>query len=544
MSKKTVNITATFWRVVLLGIITLLYFGYSYLVLRPQAFKNISLIDDITNQVETSDYLKRCIYQKDCNNAFRRVFDMGSRRLRPAWWVIGALTHTGLGENPTTEHLFRVYGIGYLSVITLALICISMGTGGLFVVLASLIYFTNFSFAENIIRLGPNEPYSVLLLGIFSLLFLEKEKIISRLSISKKLYSVGLIFLLIITLFIKENTFVVIPAIFIYEVFRTRLRIRKMDWGLIIIPLLVWGMGMTWSYMGKKLARDLQDYPSYYVLSLPILISNGKAVINIISNSTMPFLKLMIPLFFLSWVLLKQKMASFDNRFWYWTAFLFFFTVVLFPWKYILDRYQLMAIWAIAIVSTYLLNILYENVLTILKLKSTNPYSKYVIQAVLLVILSNLFFRGFPLNLARSINYSRFFESFLYFEKEQVQAIKLFNGGGVCINAAYISENSEIFLSIPKALRYLYDITPNFYVLEKDKSKCKYLFSKTGVVLPTLSKEELSKMKPVKSSSYKIQQINPLLFRESFSRHPLKTLLDTDSSLGDSILLDWELREL
>ncbi|HJX58998.1 MAG TPA: hypothetical protein VJ481_00375 [Patescibacteria group bacterium] len=543
MSKKAVNIKATFGRAMLLGIITLLYFGYSYFILRPQVFNRISLIDDITNQVETSEYLKKCIYKKECNDALSRVFDIGSRRLRPAWWVIGALTHTGLGENPTTEHLFRAYGIGFLSVITLALTCISMGMGGLFLVLASLIYFTNFSFTENIIRLGPNEPYSVFLLGIFSLLFLEKEKIISKYKIPKKIYYAGLLVILIITLFIKENTFVVIPAIFIYEAFRVRLRIRKMDWGLIIIPFMFWGMSMIWSYTGKNLTQDkISGYTSYYVLSLPIFIDNGKAIMNIISNSTMPFLKLIIPLILLNWVLLKHRKTSFDNRFWYWIAFLFFFTVVLFPWKYILDRYQLMAIWAIAIVSTYLLKILYENILAILKLKTTNPYSKYVIQAVVLLILSNLFFRGFPLNLARSINYSRFFESFLYFEKEQVEAIKSFNSKGVCINSGYMLDNSEIYLSIPKALRYLYNTTPNFYVLENNQDRCKYLFSRTAVI-PLLSKNELSKMELIESFSYKIPQINPLFFRESFTMHPLKTIIDTNEYLGDSISLYWEIRK-
>lgn len=524
-------------------LISTIYLFYASIFLKPWLFRNFSLVDDGQVLVQSSSYLDDCVLRFRCSKFLDQTFEFGTSRFRPSYWLVNNLVYEVFRNNAELHHAFRIYVVGYLMILLLSLILLDLGVGWLFLITGVFIFVSNYSFSENIIRLGTNEPYQVIFLAIFSLLYLRsKEKrgsgILSPLSPI-------LIILLTWTIFIKENNIAVLPAILLTEYVFVKKRVLKKVLVFIGLPFLLLVLGTVISrIMPSSISGDIPVYTSNYVTNLVIILDNSIANLRLLVNSLSPFLKLSILLFPLLYVNKRIREKLRNKKFYYWMFFTIFFTLILFPWRYVLDRYQLVSIFGISIVTT----LLFDHGLRFIR-NSILPKSFTLgIYGVLFdiasfVIAMNLFFRGFPLNLAKTVNYREWFSAFTQFESDQVRAIALYNDQKVYINGKNNINNWEFLYEIPIHIRFLYELKQNVYMLETLENQEGYIFSRSSFD-SAINTDNLEKAgyRIVDSKSYYIDQIDPIRFRQGFVNQPLRTILNPPLS-ESGFDYYWEVRK-
>ena len=187
-------------------LISVVYLLYAYFVLAPSNYKYFSLIDD-GQSIQNSQYINDCIVYNNCSNANEVFIEKQFGRFRPGYWMIQHFLYKSIDLDPIAHHQFRIYIVGYLSILFISLFVLQAGSGILAIFLSTAVFVTSYSFSENIIRLGPQEPYQILFIGIFSLIFLFRKAFLKK--ISYMYYYLLLLLLLLIAVSIKETSFVI-----------------------------------------------------------------------------------------------------------------------------------------------------------------------------------------------------------------------------------------------------------------------------------------------------------------------------------------------
>jgi hypothetical protein len=508
---------------VLLVVIT--YILYASIFLKPGELKYFSLVDDGQVVVQSSQYFKNCVYRAECRTFIDQTFEFGTSRFRPSYWVINNINYELFGNRADIHHIYRVYVIGLLCLILLTLILLDLKVSKPAIFLGNVLFYSTISFTENIIRLGTNEPYQVLFLALFSFFYLNLKT-----GVSQKIQVVFLTVLLIWALFIKENNIAIIPAMIIAKFISARKELDKKYLLWVIVPafLLVAGMFIT-KKVPSIISLNIPAYTSNYITSLTLIIKNSFATVSLLLNTLSPFMKitlLLIPLY-----LIDPKLRSFlkDRKVVYWISFSIFFVVIMFPWKYVLDRYQLVGIFGLVIVMTAILDRLFKRLFHIVADKYIkNPKIYTAIQCVIFILMVNLLSRGLALNLPKTINYRTWFLGFTTFEAEQVAQIAKYSSGGntIHLNAINNINNWEYLYEIPIHLKHLYRIEPTLRTGDEELTKGDYVIVRSSLDSirdpQTFSRKNYAL---VAEKDYNIPQIDVLRFRRDFVMKPIQIFI-------------------
>lgn len=515
----------------IISIISVFYFIYISLVIKPWTFDNFLLVDDGQVLPQNALYLNSCVKNLDCSRYFDQTFELGGYRFRPGYWIINGINQIVLGNRADLHHIYRAYVIGYLSVILLALILLRLKINKLVIFFTTLIFMTSFSFSENIIRLGTNEPYQVIFLALFSLMYLSQIK-----------KGVFLIVLLAWALLIKENNIAILPAILFTELLTNRrFYLKKSLWLILGIPFLVFIAGSVISrFILPSTTLNIPVYTSNYTVEVGEIFKNSKAIAAILLSDTSLFLFLIFSFL----LLFKNIRKALKNKeFIYWVLFSAFSIVILTPWKYVLDRYYLVGIFGLNVVVAYLISQLITLIRNKLNLKFFDTATKVLaFNIVIFLIMSNLFFIEFPINFAKTLNYRNWFEIFTNFETDQVREIAKYNTDGVYLNTVNNLNSWEFLYEIPIHLKLLYGINPNTEMLGAALPKSGIVFSRSSLDIAfDMKKMEKSGYKKVESKSYYINQIDPLKFRNEFGMRPIQTIFSPPFQ-KENLSYYWEIR--
>lgn len=523
-------------------LISATYLLYASIFLKPWSFRNFSLVDDGQVLVQSSSYLEDCFLHLKCSKFVDQTFELGTNRFRPSYWLINNTTYEIFRNDAQLHHLFRVYVVGLVLALLLTLILLDLKVGWIFTLTAVLAFITNYSFTENIIRLGTNEPYQVIFLAIFSLFYLNRERIEKR----SKNYLSLLLVLLIWTILIKENNIAVLPVILATEFVFNKPKLSVKAFILTAVPSLIFFLG---TFLTKRLPStisvDIPVYTSNYIAHPLTILGNSINHIRLLLNSMSPFLKLSLFFFPLLFVVKTLRKLLKVKKFFYWTFFGLSFTAILFPWRYVLERYQLVAIFGLTVVIAFLFDkVLFSIRKVLLSGAKTHFIYGGLFNIISFLVVMNLFFKGFPLNLAKSINYREWFSVFTEFESDQVRAIAKYNDQKVYINSKNNINNWELLYELPIHLRFLYRLNPNIEILTSLKNLKGYIFSRSSFD-SVVEIDEIGKSgyKLVSTKAYHIDQIDSIKFREQFAMRPLQTILNPPLS-KDHFEYYWEIRKI
>jgi hypothetical protein len=504
--------------------------------------QNFSLIDDGQVLLQSSSYLEDCYSRLECSKFIDQTFELGSGRFRPSYWLINNSTYGIFHNNAQSHHVFRACVIGYFAILLLTLVLIDLEIHWLFVFTGVMLFMTNFSFSENIIRLGTNEPYQVVFLALFSLLYLNREKMHKAF----KLYFPLLVLLLIWAVLIKENNIAVLPAVFLTEFFFNNRKISKKNLVLVGIPAFILVLGIFVSKLTPSvISLDIPVYTSNYVTDIRVIFKNSLANVRLLLNSMSPFLKLTLIISPFLYINKKIRRTLKQKKFYYWIFFSTFFTIILFPWRHVLERYQLVAIFGLTVVTMFLLNQVFiyakDN---FLPQTATTGFAGGALSFLSFVLIMNTLSRGLPVNLAKTLNYRDWFSVFTTFEKDQIEAIAKYKKQKIYINAKENINNWEVLYEIPIHLKFLYNLSTKTEVLKGELPKEGYIFSRSpfDLEVPLNELDELGYHR-VDHQLYSVDQIDPIEYRKSFILRPIQTTLSAPI-IEDKHEYYWEIREL
>lgn len=522
--------------------VTLIYFFYVSVFIKPWRFEDFSMVDDGQVLLQSSSYLRSCFTEFKCTLFIDQTFEFGSSRFRPTYWLINNINFELFGLNPVNYHLFRTYVLGYSIILLLSIILLRQGVAWSIVITVSSLFMSTPSFAENIVRLGTNEPYQILFIALFSMIYLKSRNI-------KHLVSsnfIPILLLLIWILLIKENNVVLIATIVLTEFVLNKFKFKFLDtksFILLIIPFAIFAIGVFFTrYIPSLISLDIPEYTSNYVTSPIMIFNNFASIVSIFSNSMSPFLKLSVLLLPVLYMIKKTRQLLLTKEFVYWTLLTVLSIGILLPWRHVLDRYHLIGIFSASVVVAMIFNETLKHFIIITRNILPNLKSRTLFFEMLLVfILLNLFFKGLPVNLARSINYANWFGTFTMFEGDQMRAISKYDDSDVSINALNNINNWEYLYEIPIHQKYIYERDFKIHLLEGDQATSRYVVSR----FPSDSyiKVDMNDNNNIKDSKkYMVTQIDPIKFRSDFKMKPIATTLNPPI-LDEKIIYYWEIRE-
>ena len=311
-----------------------LFLVYSYAVLKPQEFKNFSLIDD-GQSIQYAGYFKDCFTGFDCGHLKSEIIERQFGRFRPLYWTIQSAFLNTFGVNPILQHEVRVYLVGGVMLALLIFLMIQSGSNYLATFFGAAIFVSSFSFSENIIRLGPIEPFQVILLGIFSFYYLSLNRISK--AIGETLYFTIFTVLFLSLILIKETSAAIIPVVLVHAWFSNtpkklfRNFVAIISFGLIILigSILVAGKGTEVAYS------------SNYSLNPTSVIGNSVGYFQQFYNMTGFIFKFFVFEVIIMLSLGKFKSYALSPNKTYWILVFIFFTGILTPWPFVLERYLL-----------------------------------------------------------------------------------------------------------------------------------------------------------------------------------------------------------
>lgn len=510
----------------ILFLIAGIYLTFVSVVVKPWQFASHSLIDDPFVFVETSKYFNVCLVGEGCSQLFRQIFETGSGRLRPLYWIINLALDQVSSANPMVLHLARYYIVGLVAVLAAAQMCISAGGGVFSALLASMLLFISPTFTENMARLGTPDPYLVILFSLISWFVFRGMKF------NKKYL---LIFILSLTAALVKETAVVIFVPVLAAVLMTD-RKNTLKWYLIQ-PFLI---GLFY-FVGRSIGSmfsptTLSSFPNYisnYAFNPPQLVASFRANLNTILDLTPPIIKLdalfMVAIFALG----KWKELLFKKHGLYWLVFAGTFFAVMIPWKFVIPRYHLVTIFGIYIFT----GLLIEHALNSIKEKF-KFHQSYLIFAVLYVLVgSNIFFRNFAIAYPQTINYINWYKIFLKFEHDQVFEVSQLENGKVYINASDNVNNLEVIYGMPIILKNIYGNPVEFSQLPSVLPGSGYLLERDALT----AKIKTEDLKVVSAKNYTINQIDPIAFRSLFLFRPIQTLKNPPA--GQRMEYSWQIKK-
>ncbi|MFZ3301255.1 MAG: hypothetical protein WA152_00905, partial [Microgenomates group bacterium] len=434
------------------------------------------------------------------------------------------------------------YGVGYVIVLLLSIILLKQSVPWYVTSIVSALFISTPSFAENIVRLGTNEPYQILFIALFSLVYLNSRNIKHLLSYN----FIPVLLLLVWTVLIKENNVIIVLAIILTEFVLNKFKFNFLDIKSTIflaIPCIIIIIGVVFTrYLSSVISLDIPEYTSNYVSSPIVIFNNFVSIITIFVNSMSPFLKLSILLLPVLYAIKKSRQIFLTKEFVYWISLTVLSVGILLPWRHVLDRYHLIGIFSASVVIAIIFSEALKNFMSYIR--NIFPFLKnkmYFVDMLLIFVLLNMFFKGLPVNLARSINYANWFSTFTKFEGDQMRAIAKYKDSDVSINALNNINNWEYLYEIPIHQKYVHGRDFKINLLKDEKSELKYIVSR----YPSdyFIEFDIDKGKNIiDSQKYIVPQIDPILFRSYFKMKPIATILNPPL-LEQQLVYYWEIRE-
>lgn len=496
-------------------LVSIIYILFVSVFLRPWELKHFSLIDDGEAFIQNYHNITSCLSQRNCNDLSNQIVEKQFGRFRPMRWVIDASIYEIFGNNIYGMHMFKIYGVGLSLILLLIYFLIRAKANSIVIIFCCALLTINFSFIETVIRMGPDEPYQLLLIGMFSVIFLyvNKFKAISTILL-------GMIF------FVKETSIALVPAILNYGR-------RFQSWMTILFATIT----IVFIYLSRSSPSTFVYSDNYGVNVISIFNSIGW-YLQVFIDSLKPISYII--LFVIPFVLYKPVRKKIWNKeFKYWLIIFLSFTAIVLPWKYQLERYVLIPVFALLLIG----GIILSEIVDVIKSKIKNrKITVLIFNVVTVFVLINIFFIFQSGNIARAVNYSSWYKKFLQFESEQVEGIVSIGKGPVYINAKDTIDNWEVLYEIPMHIKYFYGgKTAVERVGEKTPTNA-YIFSRSSLD-PAIDEDILKNAPIVVSGKKEISQINIIEFSKLFVLRPIQTLQNPPMS-KDLIFHYWEIRKM
>lgn len=475
------------------------YLIYSFFILKPTSYQNFSLIDDGEAFLQNNANFCECLINKECKNLGNQLIEKDFGRFRPLRWVMDEIIYLSFGNNPRGIHTFKIIIIGILIVWLLTYLLTVEGVNLPITTFSVLLLISNFSFTENIVRLGTDEPLQLIFLTLSVIIFLYKFN-------SKKMVLLSTLFL-VITLFVKETSLALIPVA-IVSLYNNK---NKFYIKYLVILSIVILTGIILSKTGVSTFV----YSDNYKLTFISAIKSFVWYISYYFKSLAPFSYFVL---FLPFIVGKNNSRLINFS----LLIILSFTLMMLPWGYHLERYTLIPLFFFAVI----IGISLSKINNLIYLKLNNIYLKITYLLTFTVFLSNLYFSGQLQNLIRSVNYQMWYSKFIKYESDQVYALSKLQNENVYINATDTLNNWEVKFEIPINLKYLYHLNTVFI------NKTPTQYPSSGYVLNNTTLEPMYLNNPnsmvTDSMSYNIPKIDPIKFETDFKKRPLQTIDNID----------------
>lgn len=490
-------------------LISIIYLSHSYFVLSPNKYQSFSLIDD-GQTILNNSYFKECFNGRGCNNLSNVLVEKEFGRFRPAYWSINYFTFEAIGLNPILLHQVRVYIIGLTIILLIGIILFKSGGSAVSVLISSLFFFTSFSFTENIVRLGPVEPFQLITIALMSYFYLFGDKY-------KWLFIIA--FYIFSTL-IKETSVVLLFPLLI-----TAFYFNEKDKKNVVTMSF---FGIAFFILSRYFTKPIDSSVAYIEnlqFDINLVLNNFRQYFQLILNSTSPFIKTFSLIYIFLMISGKNVKLLFSKNIIYWVLTFIFFTGVLIPWKYVLERYVLVSLFSLSIVIGLMTTQIQKFIFDYYTKNKSGNLFQLVVNSVFILLLINMVFLKFPIDYAKSVNYRNWYSQFLRFENDQVSAIVNTRADIVYINAVDTIDNWEVLYEIPIHIKHIFNRDVKVVRVDTIPNKG-YVFVRTPF-LSNFSEADLidKKFGLIDSGSYRVTQIDPIKFRETFSFRPLTALI-------------------
>jgi len=521
-------------------IVVILYLIYAALTLKPDTYRYFSLIDD-GQSLHNYYALKDCVLESDCSGAQALLIEKEFGRFRPGYWIINSLFFMFGQANPVTIHLLRILLLG--SALCL-LICASVFTvtrSFLGAVISSIIFYASISFTENMVRIGPAEPYQLLMVAAFSLTFLHFKKISKVLS--PLVTTVLMVLLLLLACLVKETTVALLPVlVFFFIFYRTHLPLGT--WLSLLLPFVSIILGKVISQPDS----NVTNYGSFYSVNPQNIVATLVAYSQIVVNTVKWFLPLCAG--FASLVLFRQTEIKQPKALIYWLLLGLSFFAILLPWRFVLDRYLLIVFFTVAVLIGSVYELLLQKCISVaIRILYTTPYRRFsslipiVLSLVMLVICSNIFVLSMALQLGKSKNYASWYSEYLRYEHTLVKALAD-APGLVHLNGLDTLDNWEVLYELPLHLDYFYGQSGKLTLAPKNLDGVDILLQTTSLAPnPDVSEMILTKGQIIDQNRVEVPQLDLIAFRQDLRYKPLQTLLNPPVA-DEKITHQWQLYEV
>ena len=382
-------------------------------IVQPWRLNNFSLVDDGQSALYAHKF-SACISKFECSDIGDYLMERQFGRLRPFYWVLQMVTFAVFGNNATAQHIgrmmliiFMIFGFVYWGN-KLRIKNYGLDFGLIF-------FLSSFSLIENTVRLGPIEPWQLVIL--LSMFFVLTE------------FGLNWVAIIVWTflLLTKETSIGFLPVIVCLEIFLHGMKNIKRLILMLLISIIIVGIIRVIPITGGA-------YSENYVFSLNLIWLDFVGYWNI----------LRVSFGWMWWVFMIGSIGLFvkpkENVYRFiWLLTIVVGTAILLPWKYVLDRYILIPCFGISLLMASYINDFFN-----LKFVRQKTFVKILlVVSVLVLTIPNI-----AHNVVVGVNYVNWFRSFsIYDQSLVVNLVKL--NKPVCLNFKDNLENCEVWYEIP-----------------------------------------------------------------------------------------------
>ena len=526
------KINYTFYSTALFFIATLsLLLLYVFYVLKPSTFDSFSLIDD-GQTIQNAEILSTCVLIGNCAGANDILIEKEFGRFRPLYWVIQSTLFKAFDNNVVNLHLVRAYGFSTILFFLIFANIWSVYKSKLAVFTAASIFFTSYSFTENIVRLGPVEPYQLCFLALFSLFYLNIHKI--NIKIQVRSVCIIMTCLLLAACLIKETTIALLGMIIVFPFLIYRNHLSKM---FAFVPLLL-AIFLVFAISYAK-TEGATDYSGNYQFNLGSIVNSIYNYKFMLTEMYRIYLPVSAVLYIIYKLFLKNDDNSFAIYLEYWILFSLAFIAIQLPWPFIIERYLLLSIFGFSVFFGSIIAFFTNYVID--WVKKSKYHATYIISSYILIstLLSNLFFEYLPLQLAKSLNYSNWYDVYLRFENEQIHYL-VSTDSDLSMNAKNSLNNWEVLYELPIHFHYIHfkDYEIELYS-PLDKSKFLFISS----FLEKGDDDYFKNYTLHETHTYSASQIDPYQFKKKFVFRPIQAIIEPPLK-SENLIHKWEVWEL
>lgn len=313
----------------------LAWFAFLYI---PSFKLKYSLLDDGFN-VRNARIITESLVNLNSKDFFGAIFEPEHGRVRPAYWFMESLLYGGGFASPEVAHLARIM----LLLLTLGLLYFLLKKfkiDVLWIIFSLFIFATGTQTFENYYRLGPAEPWLILVYISTLILIFKKRR--SKFDIP------AITFLALVGAFTKETYFISGAPLFLIGLFILLLRKKEIKWvakKCLLFALALGFFQITILLIKSGYGSQAQYASNYDLLNIGRLLSNFRTY----QKSTLFF---HFPLFHISigylvyylWKTVKRpkKLDLGDLLFLALWFSVFVQQAILAPWRHVLGRYMLL----------------------------------------------------------------------------------------------------------------------------------------------------------------------------------------------------------